>query len=39
MQTQYSFKMKSTTTGDWDLLDLVKEVPASDMQVPVATRP
>jgi branched-chain amino acid transport system substrate-binding protein len=39
MQAQYHFKMKSTSTGEWDLLDLVKEVPASDMQVPVTARP
>ena len=39
MQVQYHFKMKGSGTGEWDLLDLVKEIPAGDMQVPVTTRP
>jgi branched-chain amino acid transport system substrate-binding protein len=29
MQAQYVFKMKEQSAGDWDLLDLAREVPAS----------
>jgi branched-chain amino acid transport system substrate-binding protein len=39
MQAQYVFKMKKQSAGEWDLLDLVREVPASEMPVPVKTHP
>ncbi len=39
MQSQYVFKVKKESSGEWDLLDLVREVPASEMPVPVKTNP
>ena len=38
MQAQYQFKMKKGATGEWDLLDLVREVPASEMPVPLKVK-
>ena len=38
MQVQYQFKMKKSTHGDWDLLDLVREIPASEMPVPIKNK-
>jgi branched-chain amino acid transport system substrate-binding protein len=39
MQAQYQFKMKKTPQSDWDLLELVREVPASEMPVPIKVKP
>ncbi len=36
MQAQYQFRVKKTPGhGEWDLLDLVREIPASEMPVPL----
>ncbi len=35
MQAQYQFKMKKTPASEWDLLELVREIPASEMPVPI----
>jgi branched-chain amino acid transport system substrate-binding protein len=39
MQSQYQFKVKKASQGEWDLLDLVREVPAAEMPVPVKVKP
>ena len=38
MQSQYQFKVKKSSAGEWDLLDLVREVPASEMPVPLKVK-
>jgi branched-chain amino acid transport system substrate-binding protein len=38
MQAQYQFKMKKTPASEWDLLELVREIPASEMPVPVTVK-
>ena len=38
MQAQYQFKMKKTPASEWDLLDLVREIPASEMPVPITAK-
>lgn len=38
MQVQYQFRVKKSSTGDFDLLDLVREIPASEMPVPIKTK-
>ena len=38
MQAQYQFKMKKTPASVWDLLELVREIPASEMPVPVTVK-
>ncbi|MDB6001959.1 MAG: transporter permease [Rhizobacter sp.] len=35
MQDQYAFRMKAAPTGEWDLLDLVRVIPAAEMPVPI----
>ncbi len=35
MQSQYVFKTKKESADPWDMLDLVREVPASEMPVPI----
>ncbi len=38
MQSMYVFKIKADRKNDWDLLDLVSEIPASDMPVPIRNK-
>ena len=38
MQSMYVFKIKADRKNDWDLLDLVREIPASDMPVPIRNK-
>lgn len=38
MQVQYQFKVKKSSQGEWDLLDLVREIPASEMPVPIKNK-
>ncbi|MDM0018228.1 substrate-binding domain-containing protein [Variovorax saccharolyticus] len=38
MQAQYQFKMKKAPASEWDLLELVREIPASEMPVPVTVK-
>ena len=38
MQSQYQFKVKKGAQGEWDLLDLVREIPASEMPVPIKVK-
>ena len=35
MQVMYQFRIKETQKNEWDLLELVKEIPVSDMPVPI----
>lgn len=39
MQSQYQFKVKKSSQGEWDMLELVREVPASEMPVPIKVKP
>jgi len=39
MQPQYQFRVKKSPSGEYDLLDLVREIPASEMPVPVKIKP
>ena len=38
MQAQYQFKVKKGSQGEWDLLDLVREIPAAEMPVPLKVK-
>jgi branched-chain amino acid transport system substrate-binding protein len=38
MQAQYVFKIKKDPKDEWDMLELVGEVPASEMPVPIKTK-
>jgi branched-chain amino acid transport system substrate-binding protein len=38
MQVQYHFRTKKNTTSDLDVLELVREIPAAEMPVPVHKR-
>jgi branched-chain amino acid transport system substrate-binding protein len=38
MQPMYHFKVKATGKDEWDLLDLVREIPAADMPVPIRNK-
>ena len=38
MQPQYQFKVKKSPTGEYDLLDLVREIPAFEMPVPIKVK-
>ncbi|WP_444814802.1 substrate-binding domain-containing protein [Variovorax davisae] len=38
MQAQYQFKMKKAPASEWDLLELVREIPASEMPVPITVK-
>jgi branched-chain amino acid transport system substrate-binding protein len=39
MQVQYHFRSTKTPSNEWDLLELVREIPASEMPVPVHAKP
>jgi len=38
MQDMYQFRIKKTQKDEWDLLDLVREIPARDIPVPVRNK-
>ncbi|MCX4174530.1 MULTISPECIES: substrate-binding domain-containing protein [Paraburkholderia] len=38
MQSEYQFRTKEASTGKWDLLELTREIPASEIVVPITTR-
>ncbi|NEX63720.1 substrate-binding domain-containing protein [Noviherbaspirillum galbum] len=38
MQSQYYFRTKKAGQDEWDLLELVREIPASEMPVPIGRR-
>ncbi|HEY6966218.1 MAG TPA: substrate-binding domain-containing protein [Burkholderiales bacterium] len=38
MQSMYHFRIKKTQANEWDLLDLVREIPASQIPVPIKNK-
>ncbi len=38
MQSMYVFSIKADRKNDWDLLDLVREIPASEIPVPIRNK-
>jgi len=38
MQTMYQFRIKKAQANEWDLLELVREIPASQIPVPVRNK-
>lgn len=38
MQVQYQFRMKKDGQGEWDLFELVREIPAAEMPVPITVK-
>ena len=38
MQTMYHFRIKKNQSGEWDLLELVREIPAAELPVPVKNK-
>jgi branched-chain amino acid transport system substrate-binding protein len=38
LQSQYQFRMKKTPASEWDLFDLVREIPASEMPLPITVK-
>jgi len=38
MQAMYHFKVKADGKDEWDLLDLVREIPAAEMPVPIRNK-
>jgi branched-chain amino acid transport system substrate-binding protein len=38
LQAMYHFKVKSGGSDEWDLLELVREIPASEMPVPIKNK-
>ena len=38
MQSMYHFRIKKAQAGEWDLLELVREIPASELPVPVRNK-
>jgi branched-chain amino acid transport system substrate-binding protein len=38
MQTMYHFRIKKIQSGEWDLLELVREIPAAELPVPVKNK-
>ncbi len=38
MQSMYQFRIKKTQKDEWDLLDLVREIPAKEIPVPVKNK-
>lgn len=39
MQVQYQFRMKKDGKSEWDLFELVREIAASEMPVPITVKP
>lgn len=38
LQSQYQFRMKKSPASEWDLFDLVREIPASEMPLPITVK-
>ncbi|MGZ5112515.1 MAG: substrate-binding domain-containing protein [Usitatibacter sp.] len=38
MQAMYHFRIKKEQKGEWDLLELVREIPASELPVPIRNK-
>ena len=38
MQSMYHFRIKKAQANEWDLLELVREIPASEMPIPVRNK-
>jgi len=38
MQAMYHFRIKKEQRGEWDLLELVREIPASELPVPIRNK-
>ena len=38
MQPMYHFRIKKAQKGEWDLLELVREIPASQLPIPIRNR-
>ena len=38
MQSMYQFRIKKTQANEWDLLDLVREIPAKEIPLPVRNK-
>jgi branched-chain amino acid transport system substrate-binding protein len=38
MQSMYHFRMKKDQKGEWDLLELVREIPAKELPVPIRNK-
>jgi branched-chain amino acid transport system substrate-binding protein len=38
MQVMYDFKIKANGKDEWDLLDLVREIPISELPVPIRNK-
>jgi branched-chain amino acid transport system substrate-binding protein len=38
MQSMYHFRIKKEQKGEWDLLELVREIPAAELPVPVRNK-
>ena len=38
MQVQYHFRSTKTPSNEWDLLELVREIPATELPLPVRNK-
>jgi len=38
MQPMYHFRIKKEQKNEWDLLELVREIPASELPVPIKNK-
>jgi len=38
LQSMYVFKVKANGASQWDLLDLVREIPIADIPVPIRNK-
>ena len=38
LQSMYHFRIKKSQKNEWDLLELVKEIPASQLPIPIRNR-
>ncbi|WP_295532431.1 substrate-binding domain-containing protein [uncultured Pseudacidovorax sp.] len=38
LQSQYQFRMKKAPSNEWDLFELVREIPASEMPLPITVK-
>ncbi len=38
MQNMYHFRIKKAQSGEWDLLELVREIPAAELPIPVRNK-
>jgi branched-chain amino acid transport system substrate-binding protein len=38
LQPMYHFRIKKEQKSEWDLLELVREIPASQLPIPVRTK-